>query len=147
MERLPKVTRKSASRPSARIGVSTTMYAAPASCTATSPSEIAASSQHRPHGGAAGSGSGRAGMAPPVAAVAVSAPAAMAAGGRGCGLATRSWWKAGRPAVPFLGARVQAYVVVVRCSAPLAPYVARAISPPVFYFEAPVAYLGTWRRL
>lgn len=47
VERLPKVTRKSGSRPSARIGVSTTMYAAPASCTATIPNEIAASSHHR----------------------------------------------------------------------------------------------------
>jgi hypothetical protein len=53
VERLPKVIRKRGSSPSARIGVSTTMYAAPASCTATSPSEIAVSSHHRGTGAAA----------------------------------------------------------------------------------------------
>jgi hypothetical protein len=40
--------RKSGSSPSASTGVSTTMYAALASCTPTSPSEMAASSQHPP---------------------------------------------------------------------------------------------------
>jgi hypothetical protein len=55
VHRLPTATRKSGSSPSASTGVTTTMYAAPPSCTATSPSEIAPSSQHpRPSAGSDG---------------------------------------------------------------------------------------------
>jgi hypothetical protein len=55
VQRLPTATRKSGSSPSASTGVTTTMYAAPPSCTATSPSDIAPSSQHpRPSSGSNG---------------------------------------------------------------------------------------------